>query len=513
MDLLEHLTRTNADAAVIAQVRALMAQNEQNKQLQVQLAEKEFKIKALTLELAHHKRIRFGKASEVFSGDQLDLFNETADADLAALEEELQQLQGKRRAPRSRAGRQPLPPELPRIEHRHEPASCQCDACGRDLVKIGEDVSEQLDVEPARFFVHRHIRPQYACRGCETVTAAPIPPAVIDGGMAAPGLLAWVAVSKFADHLPLYRLEQIAARQGVPLARSTLAEWIGKLGVALQPLSDRLAALLRQRPCLHADETPVRQLDPGQGKTRQAYLWAYRSNRYDDGPPIIVFDYQSGRAGAHARAFLQGWRGHLMVDDYAGYKALFAGGVTELACLAHVRRKFFELHAANGSPIAAEALRRIAVLYAVEQQAAGMASAERLQLRQQHAKPALAELHAWLLATQRSVATGSGTGKAVEHALKRWAAVVRYADSGTLPIDNNAVENAIRPIAIGKKNWLFAGSERAGQRAAAIQTLLGTARLNGLDPLHWLASVLERLPTCPNNQIDSLLPFQNSTRP
>jgi transposase len=513
MDLLEHLTRTNADAAVIAQVRALMAQNEQNQQLLVQLAEKEFKIKALTLELAHHKRIRFGKVSEVFSGDQLDLFNETADADLAALEEELQQLQGQRRAPRSRAGRQPLPPELPRIEHRHEPASCQCDACGRDLVKIGEDVSEQLDVEPARFFVHRHIRPQYACRGCETVTAAPIPPAVIDGGMAAPGLLAWVAVSKFADHLPLYRLEQIAARQGVPLARSTLSEWIGKLGVALQPLSDRLAVLLRQRPCLHADETPVRQLDPGQGKTRQAYLWAYRSNRYDDGLPIIVFDYQSGRAGAHARAFLQGWRGHLMVDDYVGYKALFAGGVTELACLAHVRRKFFELHAANGSPIAAEALQRIATLYAIEQQATGMASAERLQLRQQHAKPALAELHAWLLATQRSVAIGSGTGKAVEHALKRWPALVRYADSGTLPIDNNAVENAIRPIAIGKKNWLFAGSERAGQRAAAIQTLLGTAKLNGLDPLHWLASVLERLPTCPNNQIDSLLPFPNSTQP
>jgi transposase len=513
MDLLEQLTRTNADAAIIAQVRALMAQNEQNKHLQVQLAEKEFKIKALTLELAHHKRIRFGKASEVFSGDQLDFFNEAADADLAALEEELHQLQGQRRAPRSRAGRQPLPPELPRIEHRHEPASCQCDACGRDLVKIGEDVSEQLDVEPARFFVHRHIRPQYACRGCETVTAAPIPPAVIDGGMAAPGLLAWVAVSKFADHLPLYRLEQIAARQGVPLARSTLAEWVGKLGVALQPLSDRLAALLRQRACLHADETPVRQLDPGQGKTRQAYLWAYRSNQYDDGPPIIVFDYQSGRAGAHARAFLQGWCGHLMVDDYAGYKALFASGVTELACLAHVRRKFFELHAANGSPIAAEALQRIAALYAIEQQATGMASAERLQLRQRHAKPALAELHAWLLTTLRSVATGSGTGKAIEHALKRWPALVRYADTGTLPIDNNAVENAIRPIAIGKKNWLFAGSERAGQRAAAIQTLLGTAKLNGLDPLHWLASVLERLPTCPNNQIDSLLPFPNSTQP
>lgn len=521
MDLLEQLARANADPALLAQLRAVLAQNQaqiaaQESQLQrqdAQLAERDFKIKALTLELAHHRRIRFGKASEVYSGEQLDLFNETVDADQAALENELEQLDGQRqRAPRSRAGRQPLPPELPRIEHRHEPASCQCGQCGKDLAKIGEDVSEQLGVEPARFFVHRHIRPQYACRSCETVTAAPVPAAVIDGGLAAPGLLAWVAVSKFADHLPLYRLEQIAARQGVPLARSTLAEWVGRLGVALQPLSDRLAALLRQRPCLHADETPVRQLDPGQGKTRHAYLWAYRSNQLDEGPPIIVFDYQTGRAGAHARTFLAGWRGHLMVDDYVGYKALFADGVTELACLAHVRRKFFELHAANGSPVAAEALDRIGTLYAIEQQAAAIDTEARRQLRQERAKPALAELHAWLLSTQQAVAAGSGTGKAIEHALKRWPALLRYADSGALPIDNNAVENAIRPIAIGKKNWLFAGSERAGRRAAAIQTLLGTAKLNGLDPLRWLASVLERLPTCPNSQIDSLLPFPNSTQ-
>jgi transposase len=500
-------------AAQDAQLQALRVQ--QGDMLAV-VKSKDVKIQALTLELAHMKRIKFGKASEAFSGDQLALFGETMATDLAAMEAELEELQGKREPkPRSRAGRQPLAPELPRIEHRHEPASCQCAACGREVVKIGEDVSEQLDVEPARFFVHRHIRPQYACRGCETVTAAPIPPAVIDGGMAAPGLLAWLAVSKFVDHLPLYRIEQIGARQHVPLPRSTLAEWIGKVGVALQRLCDRLVQLLLRRPCLHADETPVRQLDPGQGKTRQAYLWAYRSNSLDEGPPIIVFDYQTGRAGAHARAFLEGWRGHLMVDDYAGYKSLFTEGVTELACLAHVRRKFFELHAANGSPVAAEALQRIGALYAIERQAASLASEARLQLRRSQALPALADLHAWLLAMQQAVAPGSGagTGKAIEHALKRWPALVRYAESGTFPIDNNAVENAIRSIAIGKKNWLFAGSERAGRRAAAIQTLLGTAKLNGLDPLHWLASVLERLPTCPNSQIDSLLPFPNSTRP
>lgn len=504
MNLLDDLARTDIDPAMLAQVRALFAQQ------QAKLAENDFKIKALTFELAYYKRVRYGKASEALVGEQRTLFDETVDMDLAAIDEELHS-QAPTKQPRKRAGRQPLPPELPRIEHRHEPASCECGQCGAALVKIGEDVSEQLDVEPARFFVHRHIRPQYACRPCETVTAAPIPAAVIDGGMAAVGLLAWVAASKYLDHLPLYRIEQIAARQGVPLARSTLADWIGRIGVALQPLADRLAELLRQQDCLHADETPVRQLDPGSGKTRHAYLWAYRSGVHDEGPPIVVFDYQTSRAGAHARAFLQGWRGHLMVDDYTGYKAMFANGPTELACLAHIRRKFFDVHAVGGSPVAEQALQRIAKLYAIEQQGAGLDPPQRLALRQELAKPLLAQLHAWLLASQRTVAAGSGTAKAIDHALKRWPAVLRYADSGSLPIDNNPVENAIRPIAIGKKNWLFAGSERAGRRAAAIQSLFATAKLNGLDPARWLADTLEQLPTCPNSRIDSLLPFANST--
>ncbi|NHZ38522.1 IS66 family transposase [Massilia rubra] len=504
MNLLDELARTDIAPALLAQVQALIEQQ------QAKLAEKDFKIKALTFELAYYKRVRFGKASEALVGEQRMLFDETVDMDLAAIDEELRS-QAPAKPPRKRAGRQPLPPELERIEHRHEPESCQCGQCGADLVKIGEDVSEQLDVEPARFFVHRHIRPQYACRPCETVTAAPIPAAVIDGGMAAVGLLAWIAACKYLDHLPLYRIEQIATRQGVPLARSTLADWIGRIGVALQPLADRLAELLRQHDCLHADETPVRQLDPGSGKTRHAYLWAYRSGVHDDGPPIVVFDYQTSRAGAHVRSFLHGWRGHLMVDDYAGYKAMFADGPTELACLAHIRRKFFDVHAASKSPVAEQALQRIAKLYAIEQQGVGLDPPQRMLLREQLALPALAELHAWLLVNQRTVAAGSGTAKAIDHALKRWPALQRYASSGSLPIDNNPVENAIRPIAIGKKNWLFAGSERAGRRAAAIQSLFATARLNGLDPARWLAIVLERLPTCPNSQIDSLLPFPDFT--
>lgn len=512
MELLNELADLGITPAAMAKVQALFEQQQaQLLQRDAVLAEKDFKITALTHELAYYKRVRFGKASEALVGEQRMLFEEAVDMDLAAIGEELE-TQAPVKRQRKRAGRQPLPDHLERIEHRHEPGSCQCGQCGADLVKIGEDVSEQLDVEPARFFVHRHIRPQYACRPCETVTAAPIPPAVIDGGLAAVGLLAWVAVCKYLDHLPLYRIEQIAARDGVPLARSTLGEWIGRIGVALQPLADRLAELLRERSCLHADETPVRQLDPGSGKTKHAYLWAYRSNARDDGPSMVVFDYQASRAGAHARAFLQDWRGHLMVDDYVGYKALFTAGPTELACLAHIRRKFFDVHAASGSPVAEEALRRIGQLYAIEEQAADMPPQQRAALREQRAIPILADLHAWLLASQRSVAVGSGTAKAIEHALKRWPALQRYASSGSLPIDNNPVENAIRPIAIGKKNWLFAGSERAGRRAAAIQSLFATAKLNGLDPARWLADTLEKLPTCPNSKIDSLLPFANSTQ-
>jgi transposase len=497
----ELLERLHQQATEATRLQASLAQRE------AALKHAETKIQALTLELAHLKRLRYGVKSEAMAPEQRDLFQETLETDLAAVQAEVEKT-ATPRAKRERAGRQVLPAHLPRIEVRHEPESCTCGQCGQDLVKIGEDVSEQLDVEPAKFTVIRHIRPQYACRACETVTAAPIPAAVIDGGLATPGLLAWVAVGKFADHLPLYRIEQMAQRQDVPLARSTLAEWMGRLGVALQPLADRLTAKLKESTVLHADETPVAQLDPGAGKTRRSYLWAYRNHTLGAGPPIVVFDYQASRAGEHARTFLGEWKGHLMVDDYSGYKALFGEEVVELGCLAHARRKFFDLHAANGSPIAAEALRRIGELYAIEARSRTMDEEARQALRQREAKPRLAALFAWLEKTRLEVAMGSGTAKAIDYSLKRRIALCRYAETGHLPIDNNPVENAIRPIAIGKKNWLFAGSERAGQRAAAIQSLFGTARLNGLDPYAWLRDALERLPTCKNSQIDELLPLR-----
>lgn len=491
---------------VMAQLAALQSQLAER---DAELKCRDLKIQRLTLELAHYKRLRFGATSEALSADQRDLFVESCDEDRAAIVAELAQAQAPADTPRQtkRSGRNPLPPALPRIEHRHEPESCTCGDCGRDLVQIGEDVSEQLDVEPARFFVHRHIRPQYACRHCETVSAAPVPAAIIDGGLAAPGLHAWVLIQKYLDHLPLYRIEKISERQGVPIARSTLAQWVGQLGVALQPLVDRLAVLLKRGRVLHADETPVQQLDPGRGKTRRAYLWAYRSNDLEAAPRIVVFDYQTSRSGQHARDFLGDWCGQLMVDDYGGYKETFRQGVTELACLAHCRRKFFDLHAAGGHPVAEEALRRIGELYAIEAQARDGPAAERHTLRQQEALPRLVALHDWLVEQRVRTADGSGLARAIDYSLKRWPALRRYVDNGELPIDNNSVENVIRPIALGRRNWLFSGSERAGRRAAAIQSLLATARLNGLEPYAWLKDTLEKLPAWPYSRIDELLPL------
>ncbi|QLG87630.1 IS66 family transposase [Chitinibacter bivalviorum] len=483
-------------------------------QLQAQIQSLELKNQKLILELAHLKRIKFGVKSEALTVEQKQLFDDDAEQDLAAIAAELDEVPTCDDAPvsrlkaRPRAGRQPLPEHLERVEVRHEPEQCTCGQCQAQLVKIGEDVSEHLEIEPARFFVVRHIRPQYACRLCETITAAPVPPAVIDGGMATPGLLAWVAISKYLDHLPLYRVEQIAARQQVILARSTLSEWIGRIGVALQPLADRLSEKLRQQTSLHADETPVQQLDPGKGKTKRAYLWAYRSNDLSGSPPMVVFDYQISRSGQHAANYLQDWRGTLMVDDYSGYKALFANGVREIGCWAHARRKFFELHAAGGHPVAAEALQRIARLYAIEEQAKGQTAEQRAQSRALHSQPELQSLHDWLLKLRPNIANGGGLAKAIDYTLRRWPALLHYAETGDLPIDNNPIENAIRPIAIGKKNWLFAGSERAGKRAAAIQSLLATAKLNGIEPSEWLKDTLEKLPTWPNSRIDELLPLR-----
>jgi transposase len=467
---------------------------------------RELKIDKLTHELARLRRIRFAAKSERMDSGQRELFAETMAADIAAVEAELATLRSP--AQQARARRKPqrrkLPADLPRETVIHEPEHDHCAHCGGRLVKIGEHVSEKLDVIPMQFKVRREVYPKYACRQCETVVAEPVAPAIIDGGMAAPGLLAQVVIQKYADHLPLYRQEAIFARHGVELRRTTLAEWIGVMGWQLKPLVDRLRGKLLQCPVLHADETPVAQLDPGAGKTHRAYLFAYRST---GDPPIVVFDYCPTRAGRHAAVFLGEWRGALMVDDYGGYKQLFAAGVTELACWAHARRKFFEVWKASGSTRAQAVVERMAELYAIEAELRGLDAATRGRERQQRLAPKLAAFKGWLDELRSTALGNSGLARAIAYTERRWPALARVVEDGRYPIDNNPCENAIRPVALGRKNWLFTGSETAGKRAAAIMSLIATAKVNGIEPHAWLTDVLTRLPTTKQRDIDGLLPL------
>ena len=477
---------------------------------------KDTTIAQLTHEIAVLRRFRFGKKSEQLSGVQGSLLEEAVAADIAAIEEELEQLTvaPRKTTPAQQPKRQALPPELPRIEIHHEPESRTC-PCGCQLERIGEDVAEKLDYIPGVAQVERHIRGKWACRQCETLTQSPAPAHVIDKGLASTGLLAHVLVAKYADHLPLYRQQKIFERAGVKLPISTMADWVGVCGVRLQPLVDALRETILTHGVLHADETPIQILRPDTGrKTHRAYLWAYAPGAFED-LKAVVYDFAPSRAGEHAREFLGDWRGKLVTDDYAGYKKTFHDGVTEIGCMAHARRKFFDLHAANQSELASQALEYIGELYAIERDAKTLHSTERWRLRQDKAKPIADKLHAWMLAQRLRVPDGSGTAKALDYSLKRWVALTRYLEDGAVPIDNNHIEQQIRPIAVGRKNWLFAGSERAGRRAAAVMSLIQSAKLNDIDPHAYLKDVLTRLPTHPNSRIEELLPhnWQTATSP
>ncbi|MGB3070455.1 MAG: IS66 family transposase [Ottowia sp.] len=470
---------------------------------------KQVHIDQLTQELALYKRWRYGRRSEQLNAAQASLLEETMDADMAAIEEEVLALQSAMAPPRETPQaprRMKLPPGLARTEIRHEPISTTC-RCGCELTRMGEDISEKLDYVPGVFSVQRHIRGKWVCTQCETLTQAPVPPQIIDKGIPTAGLLAQVLVAKFADHLPLYRQEQIFGRAGLSIPRSTLGEWVGVCGLRLQPLVEALKAEVLTKTVLHADETPVQMLKPGAGKTHQAYLWAYTPTVYEQ-LRAVVYDFQSSRAGEHCRAFLSNWRGKLVTDDYAGYKAGFAAGITELGCMAHARRKFHDLHVNHQSQIAAQALELFGALYGIEREVAQLPAQERQRIRQARARPVAETLHRWLLAQRLRVPDGSGTARAIDYSLKRWQALTRYLDDGDAPIDNNWVENQIRPWAVGRSNWLFAGSLRGGQRAAAIMSLIQSARLNEHDPYAYLKDVLARLPTHQNSQIAELLPHR-----
>lgn len=469
---------------------------------------KQLKIDQLTHEMALMKRRKFGASSEQLKGEQRHLFEETVEADLEAMALELKALQRTQAqaAPKETPKRAPLPLSLPRTEVRHEPESTLC-ACGCSLIRIGEDVSEKLDYQPGVFTVERHVRGKWVCRECETLVQAPVPPHVIDKGVPTTGLLAHVLVAKYLDHLPLYRQEGIFGRAGLEIPRSTLAQWVGRCGVALQPLVEALREAMAERGVLHADETPVSMLAPGTGKTHKAYVWAYGTTPYD---PLqaVVYDFAESRSGQHARRFLEGWQGKLVCDDFAGYKALFGTGVTEVGCMAHARRKFHDLWISYKSPLAEEALRFFRTLYDIERTAQTLSAEDRQRLRALQTRPVLDTFHRWLLLKRQQATDGTAAARALDYSLKRWDALVRFVDNGDLPIDNNHLENRIRPIALGRANWLFAGSLRGGQRAAAVMSLLQSAKLNGIDPYAYLRDVLARLPTQPASRIAALLPHR-----
>lgn len=467
------------------------------------------KIDKLTHELATLKRWKFGRSSELLNAGQVSLLDETIDADIAAIEEELKELSPAvkvQASPRQSPKRAALPAGLPRVDIHHEPDSTTC-GCGCQLKRIGEDVSEKLDYTPGVFTVEQHIRGKWACAKCETLIQAPVPAQIIDKGIPTAGLLAQVLVAKYSDHLPLYRQERIFGRAGVQIPRSTLAQWVGICGVQLQPLVDALKGEILSHSVLHADETPVEMLKPGNKKTHRAYLWAYAPGAFEE-LKAVVYDFCESRAGEHDRTFLGKWRGSLVCDDYAGYKKTFCSGVNEAGCMAHSRRKFFDLHVSSQSQIAGQACAYISQLYDVEREVKHLSVAERLQIRQRDSKPLADAFKEWMLLHRQKITDGSATAKALDYSLKRWGALTQFLDDGQLPIDNNWIENQIRPIAIGRNNWLFAGSLRAGQRAAAVMSLIQSAKLNGHDPYAYLKDVLTRLPTHKNSRIEELLPHR-----
>lgn len=386
-------------------------------------------IEKLTHEIAQLKRLKFAKRSEQMSPEQASLLDDLIDTDIAAIEAELQALQTvpaameKKQKPKRTA----LPPEFPRTLIHHEPDNTRC-PCGCALKRIGEDVSERLDYTPGVFTVERHVRGKWVCDDCETLIQAPVPAQVIDKGIPTAGLLAHVMIAKFSDHLPLYRQESIFGRAGLAIPRSTLAQWVGVTGAQLQPLVDALRNVVFGQQVIHADETPVQMLVPGSKKTHRSYVWAYATSQFSN-VAAVVYDFSPSRAGEHARNFLQDWRGKLVCDDFGGYKASFELGVTEIGCMAHARRKFFELHATNKSMLAEQALRYIQLLYEIESEVRNLEPELRRRIRQEKAVPVMDALHAWMIAHRDLVPGGSAISRALDYSLKRWAALSRYLES------------------------------------------------------------------------------------
>jgi len=491
----------------------LLAERAQHAAEMAQVGSERDRLRAIIIALQRH---RFGRRSERLDPDQLALALEDLEQSLAAAEarEERAAPQGQSRSPhRRKINRGALPAHLPRIDVVVDVADRTCPCCAGELHRIGEDVAERLDVIPLQFRVLVIRRPKYACRACPgTVVQAPAPPRLIEGGLPTEALVAHVIVAKYADHCPLYRQAQIYARQGIDLDRSTLADWSGRGAWWLRPLHARLLDHLRASPKLFADETTAPVLDPGRGRTKTGQLWAYaRDDRPWGGPapPAVAYVYAPDRKAARPAVHLAGFHGVLQVDGYAGYRALAESGQVQLAfCWSHVRRPFYEIAAGGDAPIATEALKRIADLYAIEAEIRGRSADERRTVRQDRARPLVEALKTWMEVKLAAVSQKSKIAVAFRYALSRWDGLSRFLDDGHIEIDSNVVERAIRPLALNRKNALFAGSDGGGEHWAIHASLIETCKLNGVDPIAYLADIFARLVEGhPINRLDELLPW------
>ncbi len=458
------------------------------------------------------QRHRFGRRSEQLDPDQLELCLEEVEAALAAAEEARDKARRVSADHPRKTNRGSLPAHLERIEQVVDVEDKDCPCCGGALHSIGEDVTERLDVVPATFRVLVTRRPRYGCRSCEgAIVQAPAPARIVEGGLPTEALIAQVLVSKYADHLPLYRQAQIYARQGIQLDRSTLADWVGRAAWYLRPMRDRILEELRRSERLFADETTAPVLAPGTGRTKTGQLWAYARDDRSWGsadPPIVAYIYAGDRRAERPQEHLGRFDGILQVDGFSGYAALARRRqqVRLAFCWAHVRRKFFEL--ADTSPVATDVLRQIAALYAIENEIRGLAPEDRRAVRSAQSRLIVEGLRHSLEARARQVSAKSRLADAIRYALARWDGLSRFLDDGRIDLDNNAVERSIRPLALNRKNALFAGSDEGGDNWAVIATLIECCKLNAINPHDWLTATLSRLAAGHQaNAVDKLMPW------